>query len=40
VIVRFGDSLDDAVLGEFRILDEVGSELSFGLHGEIKGDCD
>lgn len=36
IVVGFGYSLDDAMPGEFRILDEVGRELTFGLHGEIK----
>lgn len=36
IIVAFGYFLDDAVSGEFRVLEKVGSELSFGFHGEIK----
>jgi hypothetical protein len=35
MVVRFGNSLDDSVFGEFWILDQVGRELSFGLHCEI-----
>ena len=36
MIVGFGYSLNDSVFGEFGVLDEIGCELSFGFHGEIK----
>jgi len=40
VIVRLGDSLNDSMFGEFGVLDNVGRELSFGLHREILGNCE
>jgi len=40
VIVAFGYSLNDSMFGEFRVLNEVRSELTFGFHGEIKWDGD
>ena len=39
VVVGFGYSLDDSVLGEFGVLNKIGSELSFGFHGEKEWDC-
>lgn len=40
VIVAFGYSLNDSMFGEFRVLNEVRSELTFGFHGEIKWNGD
>ena len=40
VIVRLGNSLNDSMFGEFGVLDQIGCELSFGLHCEILGNCE
>ena len=39
IIVEFGNSLDEPILGELWILNQVGSELTFGFHSEIERDC-